>query len=94
MRVPQLPSIQEAVELYYEKPLICAGDIKNLFRCGSAKACELKKTAIAKMNELNVPVWNARLIDTDTAFQAWGLDIKKLESRLSKLQKFKKTSAL
>ena len=36
----------------------------------------------------NVCFWNARMVDTETAFKAWGLDIANMERRYAKLQKY------
>ena len=36
----------------------------------------------------NVCFWNARMVDTETAFKAWGLDIANMEHRYAKLKKY------
>ena len=86
-RVPVLPSVEKAVLMYYEKPLMKRKDIITLFGCSPSKASELKTEAMQQMEEDGIPVWNALAVDTETAYKAWGIDIGKLERQLVKLKK-------
>jgi len=38
------------------------------------------------MNERSTPVWNAQRVNTEIAYEAWGLNITDLERRLKKLK--------
>ena len=38
------------------------------------------------MTERNTPVWNAQRVNTEIAYEAWGLNITDLEHRLKKLK--------
>ena len=90
VRIPQIQDIGAAVRLFYEKPVLSNADIVMLFGKGhsSATICRLKKLAREKMIEEDVRIWNARMVDTETAFKAWGLDITSLERRYAKLKKY------
>ena len=87
MRIPQLPSIENAIQIYYEKTMLFTRDIKAIFKCSPVTAGNLKRFAEEKIAEKNIPVWNAGAVDTEEAFKAWGLDIKDLERRLEKLRR-------
>ncbi len=89
-RIPQIADLGVAVRMYYEKQMLSSKDILTLFggKHGSATIQRLKNMAKDKMIEDNVCVWNAAMVDTETAFKAWGLDIANLERRYAKLQKY------
>lgn len=91
MRVRYPSDIRYAIELYYSQPCIGNKEIKQLFGgCSSATVCRLKKIALNKMAEKNIMPWTAYSIDTETAYEAWGLDIADLENRYKKLKKLSK----
>lgn len=88
VRIPQLTDIGKAIELYYARIELSNQDIKDLFGItSSTRIVRLKNLAKERMIKENVPYWNALHVNTKTAYQAWGLDIKDLESRYAKLQK-------
>ncbi len=87
VRVPQISSLETAIRLYYERNELSNKDIEVLFgHMGSATLWKLKQKALALMRERNTPVWNAQRVNTEVAYEAWGLDIKKLEYRYNKLK--------
>lgn len=93
VRVPQLRSVEDAVRLYYEKSELSNADIKELFDVhSSATIAKLKNLARERMAEENVPVWDARNVNT-AAYSVWGLQIDNLEHRLKKLQELKVLTA-
>ena len=85
--VPQVKDFGFAIQLYYRWTEIGNEAIRQLFGVGSNTALKLKKAAQEKMTKENIPVWDAKKVNTEVAFQAWGLDIKDIERRYEKLQK-------
>ena len=88
VRIPQITSIETALRLYYERIELSGKDIKELF--GDISDCtvaKLKNKVREMMKEEDTPIWNARNVNTEVAYKAWGLDIESLERRHSKIQK-------
>ena len=85
--VPQVRSIEQAVKLYYEKKELTIQDIMALFGVSRTKAGFLKKRGLEEQISKNVPLWNARAVDTACAYRSWGLDIDEMENALRKLRK-------
>ena len=90
VRIPQIADLGTAIRIYYEKQFLSNADILEIFggKHSSATIKRLKDLAMEKMLADNICVWNARMVDTETAFKAWGLDIASMERRYSKLKKF------
>lgn len=86
IRIPQVTSIELAIRLYYERTELSNSEIKSLFAVGENTVTKLKRKARELMNERETPVWNAQRVNTEVAYEAWGLDIKNLEHRLKKLK--------
>lgn len=94
VRIPQLSSVEKAVQIYYAKTELSNADIKELFgEHSSATINRLKSKVRAKMAEEKVPVWNAQCVNTKKAFEVWGLDISDLEHRLKKLRELRELTA-
>lgn len=94
VRVPQLRSIESAVRIFYEKSELTNNDIKQLFDVhSSATITKLKNLARKRMAEENITVWDARNVNTATAYKSWGLQIDDLEQRLRKLRELKALTA-
>ena len=88
IRIPQIQSLETAIRIYYERIELRNADIKELFGCiGNDRVCKLKRVAKNKMAENDVPSWDAQAVNTEAAFEAWGLNIDDLEKRLNKLKK-------
>ena len=79
MNVPTTVNIDTAVSLYYAKTELTTGDICAIFGCCKTTGNLLKKAARTEQDKANVPSYNARAVNTETAFRVWGLDIKRLE---------------
>ena len=89
VRIPQITSLETAIRLYYERNELSNKDIVELFgKIGSGTVWKLKQKALALMQERNTPVWNAQRVNTEVAYEAWGLDIDNLEYRWKKLKSF------
>lgn len=84
-----VPNIETAVRLYYSRTELGNKEIRELFSCGKNSAVTLKKRAKELMAKRAIKCWNAKNVDTETAYQAWGLDIQKLEERLKKITSLK-----
>lgn len=79
VNVPTTVNIDTAVTLYYSKTEITTRDICAIFGCCKTTANLLKRDARAVQINDCVPFYNARAVNVETAFRAWGLDIKRLE---------------
>lgn len=77
--VPTTVNIDTAVTLYYAKTEITTRDICAIFGCCKTTANLLKKQALEVQKKDGTPLYNARAVNVETAFRAWGLDIKRLE---------------
>ena len=44
------------------------------------------------MKEQNQPLWNNKTVNTDSAYQAWGLDVNDLERRYARLKRMEKAN--
>lgn len=87
VRVPQITSLETAIRLYYERIELSNSDIKTLFgKLAPATIKSLKNKAQAIMNERHTPIWNAQRVNTEIAYEAWGLNITDLERRFKKLK--------
>lgn len=94
VRIPQLKSIENAVQLYYTRSELSNGDIKMLFDVhSSATLAKLKALARERMADENISVWNSQNVNTATAYKSWGLDISDLEHRLKKLRELRELTA-
>lgn len=85
--VPQVTDLGLAIQFYCRWTEIGNGEIRQLFGVGSNMALKLKKVAWEKMAKDNTPVWDANKVNTEVAYQVWGLDIKDIERRYEKLKK-------
>ena len=81
------PDIKTAVQIYYTKPEIVTDDIRKLFSVGKSKAQRMKNEVRKVMAEKGVKVWLPYSVNTEVAFEVWGLNITNLEARLKKLQR-------
>lgn len=79
MNVPTDVQINTAVSLYYAKTELTTRDIMDIFDCSETTARNLKKAARTVQDTEGTPSYNARAVNTETAFRVWGLDIKRLE---------------
>lgn len=91
-RIPQIANLETAIRLYYERVELSSKDIESIFGCSITTVTKLKCLAHEQMDKDDVPNWNARNVNTEAAFKAWGLDIGTLERNLLKLRKLKLTA--
>ena len=81
------PDIKTAVQIYYTKPEIGTNEIMELFSVKGTKALHMKNEVRKVMAEKGVKVWLPHSVNTEVAFEVWGLNITDLEARLKKLQR-------
>ncbi len=85
MNIPRIASVETAVRLYYTRITLCNDDIAELFPgVGNATVQRLKIRAREYAAERGKTQPNNRYVLTDSAYEAWGLDIKDLERRYNK----------
>ena len=85
--VPQVKDLGGAIQIYYRWTEIGNAEIRQLFGVGSNTALKLKNAAREKMAKDNIPIWDANKVNTEVAYQVWGLDIVSMERRYEKLKK-------
>lgn len=86
----QPADVELAVRLYYERIELTNKDIRKLFDIkSSTTVAKLKRIAIEAMVEKGQTPFSAYGVNTETAYEAWKLDINDLERRLAKLKKLK-----
>ena len=87
VRIPPLSAVSTAIELFYSQTELGNAEIELLFnKPSTATISRLKNKARKKMIELDIPSWNANRVNTKAAYEAWGLDIKDLETLYRKMQ--------
>jgi hypothetical protein len=87
VRIPQITSLETAIRLYYERSELSTPDIRELFGpLANDTVSRLKRKARELMNERGKLPGDATRVNTEIAYEAWGLDIAKLEYRLNKLR--------
>ncbi len=82
-------NIPLAVRIYYEKLSLSNQDIKAIFSVkADSTAVEIKKEVVKHFVGTDInPINHNNRLDTERAFEAWGLDINNLERRLKKIRK-------
>ncbi len=82
-------NLEVALRLYYERLELSGDDIREIFgkKISPSTVTKLKNRAKKQMAEDHSQIWDARNVNTVSAFKAWGLDPVELEKRLTKLRK-------
>ena len=84
--VPALSDIETALRIYYTRTQLNSSDIRKLFgKIGNNRVVKLKNIVRARMREKGIPCLSATLVHTQTAFEAWGINISALERNYEKL---------
>ncbi len=91
VRIPQVACIDHAIELYYSKIELTGKDISELFGgIPASRIAKLKSKAREVSAKNDRMMWDNRNVNTEDAYEAWGLDIKDLERRAKKLAEIRK----
>lgn len=89
VRIPQIQSIPTALEVYYTNNDLGNKELRQLFGNISTRTiARLKKLVIEKMEEKGVLRYNNYTINTEVAYEVFGLDIPNLERKYSKILKY------
>lgn len=83
VRIPQVINPEEALRCYYLFTEIGTKQIRAMFgNLGSARISKMKKLVREVMTEQKVLVYDATAVNTEIAFDVWGINVKKLEKYL------------
>ena len=83
------PDLVTAIRLYYEKTELGTQDIIELFDVSKSGAANMKKKVKQAMAEKGVKSYYPHSINTEVAYELWGIDIEKCEQRLKRLRSLK-----
>lgn len=95
VRIPKLRDIETAIQIYYSNLELDNENIRKIFitqrggELSSATIASLKDLARKEMRERDIPVYNGYRVNTEVAYETWGINISDLENRYKKLQKLK-----
>lgn len=88
MKVKRITDIDTALYIYYLYPEIGNKEIKELFGgLGSAALTKYKKAVQGEQIKQNVKTSQLYTINTEVAYEVWGIDVAELEKRRDKLKK-------
>ncbi len=80
--------IDVLLRVYYENPELGSAEIRQLYPTAGAHTIDkLKKIALQEMAERKVKSFRMYTVNTEIAYEAWGLDVASLERRQAKLKK-------
>ncbi len=87
MKVKQIADIETAIRIYYQYPEIDNNQIRDLFgKISSSTAARYKKAVKEEQINRNVKTMCIDSVNTEVAYDVWGIDIVDLERRLKKLK--------
>ena len=88
MKVKRIVDIDTASYIYYRYPEIGNKEIKELFGgLGSAALTKYKKAVQEEQIKQDVKTSQLHTINTEVAYEVWGIDVAELEKRRDKLKK-------
>ena len=79
-------------KLYYEKNVVKARDIKEIFGCSASTACKVVICAYDYARENDIHIYappTIRLVPVDLLFKMYGWDIQSITRKYKTLYKFK-----
>lgn len=84
----RVTNIETAVRIYYQYPELSSKEIKELFgkNLSSSTLSKYKNMAKVIQAKRNIYTVGMSTVNTESAYEAWGLDITNLENRLKKLR--------
>lgn len=87
MKVKPITSIDTALRIYYTYPEIGSKEIKELFGLKDNNTVSRYKKAVQKVQaERNIKISQMFTVNTEVAYEVWGIDVISLEKRRKKLQ--------
>lgn len=87
--IPRKPvSIDTALRIYYENPELGNAEIKELFgEMSSAAIAKIKRQVRVVQSERGVMRFRENSVNTEIAYEVWGINAADLERRRAKLMK-------
>ncbi len=87
MKAKPITSIDTALYIYYAYPEIGNKEIKKLFGLKDNSTVTRYKKAVQEVQaERNVKTSQMYTVNTDVAYEVWGIDVKSLEHRRKRLK--------
>ena len=87
MNIPKIANIEDALRIYYAHSELGNKEITALFgKRSSATISRLKRKVKDEMSIRDILSYGANTVNTAVAFDVWGIDIKDLENRRSKMK--------
>ena len=87
MNIPQITNINTALKIYYTNSELGNKEITDLFgRRSSATVSRLKRVVKDEMSIRSILSYGANKVNTDVAYDVWGIDVKDLEKRMRKIR--------
>ena len=87
MKVKQIADIETAIRIYYQYPEIDNNQMRELFgKICSSTAARYKKAVKDEQIKRNVKTMCIDAVNTEVAYDVWGIDVADLERRLKKLK--------
>lgn len=87
MRGRMRVNMEKCLKVYYQNQEIGNADIREMFNVSGSKASLMKTEVMKKQAEKGIRFFNSCLINTDFAFEYWGLNVADMERRITKLRK-------
>lgn len=88
MRIKRITSLDTAIRLYYENDELDNRDIIELFEpMAESTIAKMKNAVLEEMTKRGTVRHRRHTVNTEVAYEVWGLDIASLERRWAKLQK-------
>ena len=85
--IPSITSIDNALKIYYSNSEIGNNEISTLFgKRSSDTICRLKRIVKDEMNARDVYSYGANKVNTEIAYEVWGIDVADLEKRMKKMK--------
>lgn len=83
-----IKNIETALRIYYENTEIGNPEIRELFgNIANSTILSMKNEVLKEMTERKIQRFRYHTVNTEVAFEVWGIDINDLERRRSKLIK-------
>ena len=87
MNIPPVVNIDEALRVYFAYPELGNKEITALFgKRSSATVARLKRAVKDEMSSKGVLSYGSNTVNTEIAFDVWGIDVKDLEKRMKKIK--------
>lgn len=87
MKFKAISNIETALRIYYTYPEIGNKEIRELFgTIGNSTIAAYKKAVIEEQIDRNVRTSRLNTVNTEVAFEVWGIDVTDLERRRAKLK--------